>query len=79
MILAEEVEKYIDLSKYDLAYALERGGYTGISFESVKFIGITNGGEFCYKAVYYDDSGLGEVVDKVFVKKDATGKMIADY
>ena len=45
-----------------------------------EFLGITNGGQFCYSVTYYDDTLEGEVTDKVFLTYDPTaGKVIADY
>jgi len=79
MILAEELNKYTTLDRYELRNILARSGYTGMSFESVKFLGITNSGDFCYKVTFWDDSDTGEQMGKVYVNKDATGDMIAEY
>lgn len=79
MILAEELNKYTTLDRYELRNILARSGYTGMSFESVKFLGITNSGDFCYKVTFWDDSDTGEQTGKVYVNKDATGDMIAEY
>lgn len=80
MILANEVAKYTTLDRLEISKILARSGYTGCSFESAKFVGITNGGDFCYSVKYFDDSGTGEVeVTKVYVKKTATGDMAAEF
>jgi len=80
MILAAELNKYATLDRYDLANILARSGYMGISFESVKFLGITNGGDFCYSVQYFDESGTGEIeVAKVYISKSATGDMVAEF
>lgn len=79
MILAAELDKYTKLTKHVLAQVLARSGYTGCSFKNVKFLGLTNGGQFCYSVTYYDDAGTGEEVGKVYVCKTATGEMGADY
>ena len=80
MILAAELNKYATLDRYDLANILARSGYMGMSFESAKFLGITNGGDFCYSVQYFDESGTGEVeVAKVYVKKSATGHITAEF
>lgn len=79
MILATELNKYTSLDRYDLAKVLARSGYTGESFKSVNFLGLTNSGDFCYSVKYFDDSGEGEVTGKVYVSKNATGDMVADY
>lgn len=44
------------------------------------FIGITNGGQFCYDISFPDEdtkSGLGR--GKVFVWQDANGEVVAEY
>lgn len=80
MILATELPKYTDLDRYEISKILASNGYTGCSFESVKFLGITNGGDFCYSVQYFDESGTGEVeVAKVYVKKSATGHITAEF
>lgn len=79
MILAAELNKYTKLTKHELAQVLARSGYTGCSFETVKFVGLTNGGQFCYSVTYYDEAGTGVEVGKVYVCKSATGDMAADY
>jgi len=60
MILAAEVNKYTTLDRYAIVKVLARSGYTGLSFESAYFLCITNGGDFCYKITYFDESGAGE-------------------
>ena len=79
MILAAELERYTSLDRYELRNVLAKSGYTGMTFESVKFLGLTNGGDFCYSVKFFDDVGTGEQTGKVYVKKAATGDMIADY
>lgn len=80
MILAAEIDKYVTLDRYDLAKILARSGYMGMSFESVKFLGITNGGDFCYSVQYFDESGTGEIeTAKVYVKKSAAGYITAEF
>ena len=80
MILATEVDKFTTLSRYDLVKILAQSGYSGMSFESAKFLGITNGGDFCYSATFFDDAGTGEVETvKIYVNKDATGNLVAEF
>ncbi len=80
MILADTVKTLTTLTATGLSQVLKASGYTGCFFKRVEFLGLTNGGEFCYKVTYHDDSGEGEEVGKVFVKYDApTGMMTADY
>lgn len=80
VILANELAKYTTLNRLDLAHILARSGYTGMSFESVEFLGLTNSGDFCYSATYFDDAGTGEVETvKIYVSKSATGDMTAEF
>lgn len=79
MILAEEINKYTTLDRYEIAKVLARSGYTGMSCKSANFLGITNGGDFCYKVTFFDDSDTGEETGKVYVSKSATGDMVADF
>lgn len=79
MILAEDLNKYISLDRYELCNILERTGYLDMSLNSVKFLGLTNSGDFCYSIRYFDDANEGEQVGKVFVKKDTTGSMVAEF
>ena len=79
MILANELTKYTELDRYEIRNILARSGYTGMSFNSVKFVGLTNSGDFCYRVTYFDDSGNGEETGKVYVSKSATGEMAAEF
>ena len=81
MITADTLKTLTSFTKSALARALATSGYTGASFESAEFVGITNGGQFCYKVTYFDDSGTGQVeTGKVFLSYDpAQGRVTADY
>lgn len=79
MILAKELEKYTTLDRYEIRNILADSGYTGMSFESVKFVGLTSNGAFCYTVTYFDDNGLGEETGQVYVRKTAEGKIEAEF
>jgi hypothetical protein len=80
VITADTLKTLTTLTPTGLSQVLKHSGYTGCFFKRAEFLGLTNGGEFCYKVTYYDDSGEGEEVGKVFVKYDTpTGMMTADY
>lgn len=79
MILANELTRYTQIDRYELSNILARSGYSGMSFKSAKFLGITNGGNFCYSVKYFDESGEGEATGKVFVSKTATGDIAAEF
>lgn len=85
MIVAEKLQLLSTMGPKALAQVLKVSGYTGCSFESAKFVGLTNGTEFCYSVTFYDD-GSGPSDDKelskgkVFVKFDCEKDAItADF
>jgi hypothetical protein len=81
MITAETLKQLTTMGSYSLSRLLAVSGYTGASFKTAEFVGITNGGEFAYKVVYFDEAGTGkDEVGKVFVKYDPTNNQVsADY
>ena len=80
MITADTLNTLTSFTTHGLAMALHQSGYTGAAFKSCKFLGITNGGQFCYKVTYYDETLEGEAVGKVFLSYDPAGNMVtADY
>ena len=81
MLLAKEVNKLVSLDSYELTNILSSAGYiTEVnSLTSTEFLGINNGGQFCYKITYVDDCCDGEQTGKVFVWKNATGNIVADF
>ena len=80
MILADTVTHLTTLSPKSIAQVLDKSGYSMCSFKTAKFLGITNGGEFCYRVTFHDEAGTGEEVGKVFVRYDsATGFITADF
>jgi hypothetical protein len=71
MITAERLQTLTTFTPKALAVALAQSGYTGCAFETAEFVGITNGGQFCYKVTWFDEAGTGEVeTDKVFLTYD---------
>ena len=80
MITADTLKTLTTFTTHGLAMALHHSGYTGAVFKTAKFLGITNGGQFCYSVVYNDEDGLGEQKGKVFLTYDpVAGKVTADY
>jgi hypothetical protein len=67
MITANKLQELTTFSRKDLYAILKESGYTGWSCDAVKFLGITNGGQFCYSVTYADDNGEGPAHGKVFV------------
>lgn len=81
MIKSADVEKLTTMDRHDLKMALAQSGYTGMSFESAVFEGITKNRDFCYTVTFFDDNGLGQVeTGKVFISyDDITGDVTADF
>lgn len=67
MILADTLKTLTTFSPAKLTKLLGHCGYPGQSFKTADFLGITNGGQFCYRVEYHDDADLGRVCDKVYV------------
>lgn len=81
MILADTLRLLTTMGTRDLARVLDASGYSMCSFKEARFLGITNGGEFCYRVTYFDEAGTGEdEVGKVFVKYNTENQAItADF
>lgn len=80
MLTADKVKLLTTMGPTQLKMTLASSGYTGASFKSATFLGITNGGQFCYQVTFYDDAGTGEEQGKVFVKYDHVNDSVtADY
>lgn len=80
MLTAEKLTRLTTMGPATLATVLDKSGYKMASFKSAKFLGITNGGQFCYQVTYHDEAGTGEEVGKVFVTYNSVeDSMVADY
>ena len=78
MITAETLEALTSYSPQFLTAAIQKAGYKGDMFTSCKFLGITNGGQFCYMAVYPVEGGTDST--KVFLTYNhAENRVTADY
>ena len=78
MILAETLKTLTTFTPPALTRAINLAGYKRDSFIKSKFIGMTNGQQFCYECSFDD----GDKVDtcKVFLDYDtASGKVSASY
>lgn len=79
MISVDTITKLAFLNTLTLEEAL-RKNYPKDKIVQSNFVGITNGGQFCYGISYPDEnskSGLSRT--KVFVTLDTDGKLTADY
>ena len=78
MITADTLEVLTSYSPQHLTKAAQLAGYKGPDFTSCKFIGITNGGQFCYMAVFQVKGGTDST--KVFLTYDHIHSSVsADY
>jgi len=78
MITASTLEVLTTYSPQYLTRAAQNAGYKGPNFTSCKFLGITNGGQFCYMAVFQVEGGTDST--KIFLTYNhAEDRVIADY
>jgi hypothetical protein len=78
MITASTLEVLTTYSPQYLTRAAQNAGYRGPNFTSSKFLGITNGGQFCYMAVFQVEGGTDST--KIFLTYiHAEDRVIADY
>lgn len=77
MITAEQLKILTSLGPQGLTTFLNRSGYKQDKVTECQFLGMTNGGQFCYK-IDYDNFGTKEY-RKAFLSYDhATGVVSAD-
>ena len=77
MITAETLRKCSFLDSITIEKAL-RKSYPKDKVLRSEFVGITNGGQFCYSIVYPGDDGIA-MTSKVFVWQDSNDQLVADY
>jgi hypothetical protein len=75
MITAEQLPTLISYKAPELTRLAKEAGYKGPAFSSCKFMGITNGGQFCYMAVFLVEGGTDST--KVFITHTG-GRVFAD-
>lgn len=76
MITADIIKTLIELSPQGLTKLIRRAGYKEDTFTGAKFLGMTNGGQFCYLCTY---KGEFEDTCKVFVYQSIDGTLKAEY
>ena len=78
MITADKLALLTNMPAAMLTMAAQDAGYKGPEFTSCKFLGITNGGQFCYTVVFHVKGGTDST--KVFLTYNhAEGRVTADY
>ena len=75
MITPEQLQTLITYRAPELTRIAKESGYKGPAFSSCKFLGITNGGQICYMAVFLVEGGTDST--KIFLTHTA-GRVIAD-
>jgi len=78
MISAEKIRKLAYLQTAALERAV-RKNYPKDSFINSKFLGVTNGGQFCYEVLYFDVDEEDNIRTKLFVELDESEEPIAEY
>ncbi len=80
MITADKMRKLAFLDTVSLEQALKKN-YPEDHAITSRFIGITNGGQFCYEIGYQDIdlAGQGLTFCKVFVNLDEKEELVAEY
>ena len=78
MITADTLKTLTQFSAPALTRAIQLAGYKKDKFTTSRFLGMTNGGQFCYLCSYTED---GEIcTTKVFLTYNPVeGKVSADY
>lgn len=76
MITADTLKTLTEMSPKSLTALIRKAGYKEDRFTEAKFLGMTNGGMFCYSCVY---PGEFEDVCKVFVRVSTDGALTAEY
>ena len=75
MITPDKLQEMISYHAPTLTKLARDGGYRGPAFSSCKFLGITNGGQICYMAVFLVEGGTDST--KVFLTH-TPGRVIVD-
>ena len=79
MITAEQLSTLTQFSAAGLTRAIQLAGYKKDSFTGARFVGLTNGNQFCYLVTYKTDDRETDSC-KVFLTYDPVeGKVSADY
>ena len=70
MITVDTLKTLTTFTAPALTRSAQLAGYKGPDFTSCKFLGITNGGQFCYMAVFLVEGGTDST--KVFLEYNHT-------
>lgn len=76
MITPDKLKELIAYNAPTLTRLARECGYKGPAFSSCRFLGITNGGQFCYQAVFLVEGGTDST--KVFITHTGS-RVTVDY
>ncbi len=79
MITAEMLQSCSSLTKDDLVQILDTSGYSMCAFETAKFLGLTDSGQYCYEVTFFDELERDWGVGKIFVSATNDGALSAEY
>ena len=80
MIVAERLKTLTSFTAQGLTEAIRKAGYKRDRFNTAKFLGMTNGGQFCYSVTYTDEFEEQECTTKVYISYDpAADRVSVDY
>ncbi len=79
MITAEMLQSCSSLTKDDLVQILDTSGYSMCAFETAKFLGLTDSGQYCYEVTFFDEFERDWGVGKIFVSTTSDGALSAEY
>jgi hypothetical protein len=78
MITADKLKLLTNFPVFMLTQLIQQAGYKKDKFNTAKFLGLTNGGQFCYSVTYIEDNE--ECNTKVFLTYDSVADAVsADY
>jgi hypothetical protein len=79
MITAEKLQTLTSFTPEALARALAVSGYRGCEFQTARFLGLTNSGQFCYAVTFYNEELEEDDQGKVYLTHNTDGSIAADY
>jgi hypothetical protein len=78
MITADKLALLTNMPAAMLSMGIQQAGYKEDKFTSAKFLGLTNGNQFCYTVVFHVEGGTDSCM--VFVSYDPTADSVSvDY
>ena len=78
MIMADTLKTLTSFTAPALTRAIQLAGYKRDKFNTARFLGMTNGGQFCYSVTYPEEGE--ECTTKVYVSYNPTeGRVLVDY